>query len=965
MDPKELQEENERYKDAFAKMERQWRDATMALKSSKNNEKLVEMSNKVKTMNIKLINLRKENQKMKEKMKFKMYKPPPAESEGSEPLESPKFNDELDEKIQFLKDQMKEKNGQLNQYKEIIDSNYQSEDGGSSDRISSILRQKDLEIQRLTRERNNALEKFEQVKNQIPGSTEFKQNELNIDKISAAEETIAELQQQLQDQEDFSKKMIANLENKCKKLENQMKSSPAKDRFFIENEEQSKESAQNKAKITELQSQATELRNKLKMYEKRIFELENTRSNTFLTILERESSSYKQELEIANRKIRVLEDQNSGDDNEIISQQKELIADLSKRVKLLQEEINLISRKHHEQLMKLKNDPSKSISSQKSLLPRMSSKKKDSRVNMTVDYGGHMPPLDRSSSQMSQNSMQKKSVKQNFLPNSGDEKLFSLKTSQDRELMSNIDQLEIEDLKIQMLKMMKKNEQLENNLGALKQEMSSKLNLLSRENENAETIKFTSPVIADRNFAQGAPPKKGSLNDPIMDKKFKDLEKDNEDAYHRITVLEEELKVQEQFFRDKLRKQQKSNSKMQEDTLITESKFVNIMGQLNNEQSEIYAKKKKQEMDTKDIVESAQRKIKELEDELEFRSNHFKTETEKLKSQNKMLKETASISRKEGNDLQEEHSLRPNKQKKEYQLLLARIDALEEANRSIQQQLQLKETEVLKALKQVNELTDKLNNKKKKKRIEERKELISPSKGSQISSGRSGILKKQKSELFLSKWEDNEHNDDARIELLNDFIHSAELRLDLFKRKNEFLICINQCIESNNPSLYEKGVIIISDLIDIDVINNEEISSLKPANKAIICLQPKKINEESHYAMVRQVSALNLLCKLDQLDYQFDDECMDSIKKNDGVNTVVSFLEQNHQQGYKAQACQLMGMMIEGGTLDDEIENLEVPTILKKLTSHKNNIVRQNAEEALQMLEGEDSETEQEKFTQV
>lgn len=111
--------------------------------------------------------------------------------------------------------------------------------------------------------------------------------------------------------------------------------------------------------------------------------------------------------------------------------------------------------------------------------------------------------------------------------------------------------------------------------------------------------------------------------------------------------------------------------------------------------------------------------------------------------------------------------------------------------------------------------------------------------------------------------------------------------------------------------------------------------------------------------MVRQVSALNLLCKLDRLDYEFDDECMSTIKRYDGVNTIVSFLEQNHQQGYKAQAWQLIGMMLENGTMDREIEKYEVPKILENLSRHKNSIVKQNAKEALQMLEVGTSTTEQ------
>lgn len=91
----------------------------------------------------------------------------------------------------------------------------------------------------------------------------------------------------------------------------------------------------------------------------------------------------------------------------------------------------------------------------------------------------------------------------------------------------------------------------------------------------------------------------------------------------------------------------------------------------------------------------------------------------------------------------------------------------------------------------------------------------------------------QNTELFLCKWEENENNDQVRIELLDEFLNRPELRLSLFKRKQEFLICLNQCIESENPALYEKGVIIASDLIDINVITEPELLSLNPVYQAI------------------------------------------------------------------------------------------------------------------------------------
>ena len=108
--------------------------------------------------------------------------------------------------------------------------------------------------------------------------------------------------------------------------------------------------------------------------------------------------------------------------------------------------------------------------------------------------------------------------------------------------------------------------------------------------------------------------------------------------------------------------------------------------------------------------------------------------------------------------------------------------------------------------------------------------------------------------------------------------------------------------------------------------------------------------------MVRQVSALNIICKLDRLDCEWGDQETDIMKLSNGINAIVSFLEQNHQQGYKAQACQILGMILEHGSMNEEIERLKVQSILEDLTTHGNTIVQQNAKEALILLNGDDEE---------
>jgi hypothetical protein len=221
-----------------------------------------------------------------------------------------------------------------------------------------------------------------------------------------------------------------------------------------------------------------------------------------------------------------------------------------------------------------------------------------------------------------------------------------------------------------------------------------------------------------------------------------------------------------------------------------------------------------------------------------------------------------------------------------------------------------------------------------------------------------------KTEWFFWKWEDNENDDEVRIKLINEFINTPDLRLSLFKRKQEFLICLNQWIDSDNPELYEKGIIIISDLIDIHVINDSELRSINPLKRAILCLEQRKLDEESHYTIIRQVSALNVLSYLDRLEIPWNDECTRKLRELNGLQSIISFLEQDHQQGYKAQATQVLGMIIEDGGMNEELEKLGVGRLLRKLSKHRNKVVKQNAIDALDLLyedveEGEEDEEQQ------
>jgi hypothetical protein len=131
-----------------------------------------------------------------------------------------------------------------------------------------------------------------------------------------------------------------------------------------------------------------------------------------------------------------------------------------------------------------------------------------------------------------------------------------------------------------------------------------------------------------------------------------------------------------------------------------------------------------------------------------------------------------------------------------------------------------------------------------------------------------------------------------------------------------------------------------------------------------LCLEQRKLDEESHYTIIRQVSALNVLSYLDRLEIPWNDECTRKLRELNGLQSIISFLEQDHQQGYKAQATQVLGMIIEDGGMNEELEKLGVGRLLRKLSKHRNKVVKQNAIDALDLLyedveEGEEDEEQQ------
>lgn len=75
-------------------------------------------------------------------------------------------------------------------------------------------------------------------------------------------------------------------------------------------------------------------------------------------------------------------------------------------------------------------------------------------------------------------------------------------------------------------------------------------------------------------------------------------------------MLENELKNQEEFFRKKLKQQATYNKQMSENTLMNDSKFVEMMEKLSEEQSKFYAEKKGIDEKIRVAVDAAKKKVK-------------------------------------------------------------------------------------------------------------------------------------------------------------------------------------------------------------------------------------------------------------------------------------------------------------------------------------------------------------------
>jgi hypothetical protein len=81
--------------------------------------------------------------------------------------------------------------------------------------------------------------------------------------------------------------------------------------------------------------------------------------------------------------------------------------------------------------------------------------------------------------------------------------------------------------------------------------------------------------------------------------------------------------------------------------------------------------------------------------------------------------------------------------------------------------------------------------------------------------------------------------------------------------------------------------------VDSKWVQSQEIVALNAVKKIVRTLSPKKPIEDTNYAMGRQLSALNMLCKLDKWDIPWTTAYSEEVSKIAGVDTIIHFVEQS------------------------------------------------------------------------
>jgi hypothetical protein len=99
---------------------------------------------------------------------------------------------------------------------------------------------------------------------------------------------------------------------------------------------------------------------------------------------------------------------------------------------------------------------------------------------------------------------------------------------------------------------------------------------------------------------------------------------------------------------------------------------------------------------------------------------------------------------------------------------------------------------------------------------------------------------------------------------------------------------------------------------------------------------------------------MNLLCKLDKWDIEWTKANSEEISKVAGVDTVMHFVEQSQHDSFRAQACQIVGMIAEEGSINHLLLDMDCLNILVDAMMSKVVLVKRAAAEALAFLVRDD-----------
>lgn len=127
-----------------------------------------------------------------------------------------------------------------------------------------------------------------------------------------------------------------------------------------------------------------------------------------------------------------------------------------------------------------------------------------------------------------------------------------------------------------------------------------------------------------------------------LEQKLKDTLTEKDESLKKLTLLTEELKLQEDHFKREVEEQVKHAQDLAKNSLLNDNKFVQLMTKLNDEQRKYFKDKSQFENESRITADMARQKVTELQTELDRQSKYFEKQSEKYELEISMLKEFQS-----------------------------------------------------------------------------------------------------------------------------------------------------------------------------------------------------------------------------------------------------------------------------------------------------------------------------------